>query len=84
MGWNTLRPTRSDPILENLPDDPRFYFVHSYHVLCSSFEDVLATTSYGYEFISVVRHENILGMQFHPEKSHKFGMALLRNFVELI
>jgi glutamine amidotransferase len=83
MGWNSLDITRKGSILDNLPEEPRFYFVHSYHVRCNNDEDILAKTRYGIEFVSVVRKGNIMGTQFHPEKSHKFGLALLRNFAEV-
>ena len=60
----------------------RFYFVHSYHALCDNPEDVLTTTFYGYNFTSSFERDNIVGVQFHPEKSHKFGMQILKNFTE--
>lgn len=82
MGWNTVRPLRANLIVDNLSEDPRYYFVHSYHVKCDDEGDVLATTRYGYEFPSIIMRGNIVGTQFHPEKSHKFGMQLLRAFVE--
>jgi glutamine amidotransferase len=84
MGWNTLRIGRPHPLLADLETDARFYFVHSYHVLCNDPDTVLATTTYGYDFASVVAKDNILGAQFHPEKSHKFGMKLLKNFAERV
>lgn len=84
MGWNRVRPMRSAPLTDGLPDEPRFYFVHSYHVRCNAPEDVLLTTQYGEEFHSAFQHGNVMGVQFHPEKSHKFGMALLRNFAEKV
>ncbi len=80
MGWNTLQIYRSHPLLNDLGPDARFYFDHSYHVLCNDNDNVLATTTYGYDFPSIVAQGNILGAQFHPEKSHKFGMKLLKNF----
>ena len=80
MGWNRVMATRACPLLEELPPDPRFYFVHSYFVRCSDPTDVLLTTAYGLEFHSGFQHGSVFGVQFHPEKSHKFGMALLRNF----
>lgn len=83
MGWNQVRQIKDDPLLTNLNTGSRFYFVHSYHVECHNPEDVLLTTSYGGEFHSAFRHGNIWGFQFHPEKSHKFGMQLLKNFAEL-
>ena len=84
MGWNTLRIQKPHHLLADLGTDVRFYFVHSYHLLCNDPESVLATTTYGYDFASVVVQENILGAQFHPEKSHKFGMKLLKNFAERV
>jgi len=80
MGWNRVEPTRDDPLVADLPDDARFYFVHSYHVVPDRPADALATTTYGTRFVSMVRSGNVMGAQFHPEKSHAFGMALLRNF----
>ena len=82
MGWNVARPVRPSPLTEALPDEARFYFVHSYHVRCQKPEDVLLTTPYGEAFHSGFHRGNIWGVQFHPEKSHKFGMHLLRNFAE--
>lgn len=84
MGWNTVKVRKEGPLFAGMADSPRFYFVHSYHVRCSRQEDVLGTTEHGYEFASAVSRTNIMGTQFHPEKSHRFGMALLKNFVENI
>lgn len=84
MGWNRVVPARAAPLTEGLPDEPRFYFVHSYFVQCHNPTDVLLTTPYGGEFHSAFEHGNVSGVQFHPEKSHKFGMALLRNFAERV
>jgi glutamine amidotransferase len=81
MGWNLVKICQKSPLFEEMYPEPRFYFVHSYHVACTSEEEVLTQTSYGYEFVSSVKKENIYGVQFHPEKSHKFGMKLLDNFV---
>ncbi|MDX2026926.1 imidazole glycerol phosphate synthase subunit HisH [Microcella sp.] len=80
MGWNTVEPTRADPLVEGLPDDSRFYFVHSYRVVPNREEDQLATTNYGGPFASMIRADNVVGAQFHPEKSHAFGMTILKNF----
>lgn len=82
MGWNIARPVRADALVQALPDQARFYFVHSYYVICERAEDVLLTTRHGTEFHSGFRHGNVWGVQFHPEKSHRFGMHLLRNFAE--
>ena len=82
MGWNTLQICQPHPLFAEMYAEPRFYFVHSYHVVCTDARTVLAQTHYGYDFASAVAKENIVGVQFHPEKSHKFGMKLLRNFAE--
>lgn len=83
MAWNTLEILREHPLFAEMPDEPRFYFVHSYHLTLDRHEDVLARTEYGYHFDSVAARGNIMGVQFHPEKSHKFGMRLLKNFAEM-
>lgn len=83
MGWDVVKPMNGGkPLFEGFDAPPRFYFVHSYHVCCSKSEDVLGTSFYGYEFTAAVRRGNVMGTQFHPEKSHKFGMRLLRNFAD--
>ncbi len=84
MGWNEVKALRSSPLLEGFSaEDLVFYFVHSYHLVCSLSSDVLGVTNYGCDFTSVVHHGKVYGTQFHPEKSHKHGMRLLKNFVEL-
>jgi glutamine amidotransferase len=83
MGWNNISIVKDHPLLAGMPDDPSFYFVHSYHVVCHHQEDILTSTSYGFEFTSALAHDNIMATQFHPEKSHKYGLQLIRNFVEL-
>lgn len=82
MGWNHVDPHKERSLYAGMHADPRFYFVHSYHVICEEPEDVLSTTTYGYEFTSAFQRGNIVGVQFHPEKSHKFGMELMKNFAE--
>jgi glutamine amidotransferase len=83
MGWNYVCPRASDhPLWRHMANPMRFYFVHSYHFVCESEADVAAVTSYGYDFHCAVARDNIWGVQFHPEKSHTYGMQLLRNFVE--
>lgn len=82
MGWNTVHQQKKNSLFIDMYPDPRFYFVHSYHFECQSEEDILTTTNYGYSFTSSVAHKNIMGVQFHPEKSHKFGMLILKNFAE--
>jgi glutamine amidotransferase len=83
MGWNSLTIQRDICLFQGMYHNPRFYFVHSYHVKCNAKELEVATTDYGGPFTSSVMKENIYGVQFHPEKSHKFGMLLLKNFAEL-
>jgi len=83
MGWNRVEFVRRNPVAAGLEDESRFYFVHSYHMVCEDAEDVLATTEYGYEFVSAVSCGHILGVQFHPEKSHRFGMTFLKNWTSL-
>lgn len=83
MGWNIVKSTRFSALNHNLLDEARFYFVHSYFVTCAYDENVLMTCNYGKEFVCAVNKDNIWGVQFHPEKSHKFGMQLMKNFVEL-
>lgn len=80
MGWNTVDPTRADHLMDGLPQDSRFYFVHSYRVVPEREKDELGTTEYGGRFVSMIRADNVIGAQFHPEKSHAFGMTILRNF----
>ena len=80
MGWNTMRFAQATPLEAGLDSDSRFYFVHSFHVVCRTESEILGRTSYGYEFTSAVSRDNITGVQFHPEKSHRFGLQLLRNF----
>jgi imidazole glycerol-phosphate synthase subunit HisH len=82
MGWNLVNVIKDSGLLYNMFENPRFYFVHSYHVVCNEPQDILTTSTYGYLFHSSLAHGNILGVQFHPEKSHKFGMLLLKNFIE--
>jgi glutamine amidotransferase len=84
MGWNTVAIIRDGALFKGLDqEEARFYFVHSYHVVCNREEDILARSFYGYDFASAVQRGNIMGTQFHPEKSHKFGMKIYENFVEL-
>jgi len=83
MGWNDISPTKESRLFIGMPKNPRFYFVHTYHLELNQKEDILAETEYGYKFTAAFEHENIYGMQYHPEKSHKYGMCIMKNFVEL-
>jgi len=79
MGWNEVAHS-SHWLFAGEPDDMRFYFVHSYHVVCREAGDAVATAKYGIDFTAAIARGHIVGVQFHPEKSHRFGMQLLRNF----
>ena len=83
MGWDYVTVERpQDPLVAGLEAEPRFYFVHSYHAVCDDPADVLMTCDYGYPFPAAVGRGSVWGTQFHPEKSHRFGMCLIRNFVK--
>ena len=84
MGWNTVQVQREGTLFQDMYHDARFYFVHSYHIVAHNPDDVLTTTNYGYDFVSAIQRDHIMAAQFHPEKSHKFGMKLYKNFVENI
>ena len=83
MGWNTVDVQKPNPLIATDEGEQRYYFVHSYHADCRNHSDVLATAHYGYNFAAAVSRDNIMGVQFHPEKSHRFGLALMRRFVNL-
>lgn len=81
MGWNEVQPRQPrHPVLAGLPQPARFYFVHGYHVVCRDPADELLRCRYGYPFAAGIAHGNRVAVQFHPEKSHRFGMALMANF----
>lgn len=83
MGWNKVELAKPDSLITNgLTDEARFYFVHSYYVTCNHESDVLTKSWYGHSFVSSFEKKNIVGVQFHPEKSHKYGITLFRNFIE--
>ena len=84
MGWNTLEPNKAHPVFDGLPlgaDGLHAYFVHSYHFVPADESDVLARTDYGGPVVAAVARDNLLGFQFHPEKSQKLGLALIANFL---
>lgn len=81
MGWNYVRPTANGALFAELGESPRFYFAHSYHLVCDDEADVAGVTRYGSPFVSAVHRGNISGIQFHPEKSHRFGLQVFRNFL---
>jgi glutamine amidotransferase len=83
MGWNTVDVVRENNLLPDGRERQRFYFVHSYYVSCADERDVIATSHHGEPFVAAFSRENVFGVQFHPEKSHRFGLALMKRFVEL-
>ncbi len=83
MGWNQAAVSKHNALTAGLENDARFYFVHSYHYECEDMADELLHTHYGYAFSSGIQRGNIMGVQFHPEKSHRFGMQLFKNFIGL-
>ena len=82
MGWNEVNNIQNNGLFNEL-NESRFYFVHSYFVKCNDSKNIMCTTNYGFEFISGILKDNIMGVQFHPEKSHKYGMQLMTNFINL-
>jgi glutamine amidotransferase len=82
MGWNDVHPVKRTSLFRDMEDEAGFYFVHSYHAKCEHEGDVLGWATHGYEFAAAVERDNVLGTQFHPEKSHKHGKRLLKNFAE--
>lgn len=83
MGWAETEYRKSSRIFNNAVSTPRFYYVHSYHLVCSHEQNELCHAIHGYRFATGIEHKNIVGVQFHPEKSHRFGMQVLKNFAEL-
>jgi glutamine amidotransferase len=83
MGWSDVTPCKPSRLFAGIEKDARFYFVHSYHFSAGTDSDVLAEASHGSMFHAALEKENIFAVQFHPEKSHRYGMRLLKNFVEL-
>ncbi len=81
MGWNKVRQQRRHPLWKNIPQDSRFYFVHSYYVVAVNRNDIIATTQYADEFTCALAKNNLFAVQFHPEKSQTVGLQLLKNFL---
>jgi glutamine amidotransferase len=82
MGWNRMF-TKEHPLFVGLDEEHYLYFVHTYHVTCTNPEDIIGETEYGYKFTSAVAHDNIMGIQPHPEKSHENGLKIIENFIKL-
>ena len=83
MGWNFVKQVTPSLLTEGFDDSFRFYFVHSYRVICDSESNCILKTSYGDDFHSAIQNDNVFGTQFHPEKSHKFGFKVLSNFSKI-
>lgn len=83
MGWNDIKATKTTPILKELEQNAKFYFLHSYYFVCNNSDNVIAEAEYGINFTCAASNDNIYGVQFHPEKSHQWGIQLLKNFSEL-
>ncbi len=83
MGWSYVKQMKKSDLSKGLPQDPRFYFVHSYHMVAKDERDVLFKTNYGYDFASGLQNENRFACQFHPEKSHKYGIKMFENFAAI-
>ena len=83
MGWNWVHKQKQSSLFKDFDEVPRFYFVHSYYIRCNRPEDILGTAEYGSEFTCCFSKDNVFGVQFHPEKSHRYGMTLLKGFLSL-
>jgi imidazole glycerol-phosphate synthase subunit HisH len=84
IGWNQIHLRRETPLLAGVPDHAFFYFVHSYYVSADEESDVVATTDYGIDYVSIAGRGSAYGVQFHPEKSQDLGLLILKNFVERV
>jgi imidazole glycerol-phosphate synthase subunit HisH len=83
LGWNSVNVTKINRLFQEVDEERGFYFLHSYYFECADQKDIMSTTTYGKSFASSVNHQNIYGVQFHPEKSHHNGVNLLKNFANL-
>ncbi len=83
MGWNDVEIDENNKLFAEFPSNPKFYFLHSYYFKCSYEADIIATAHYGEKFTCAIAHKNIYGVQFHPEKSHLYGVKLLENFSKI-
>lgn len=81
MGWNSVKTKKESPLFKDIRANSLFYFVHRYHMVCKDKSDILGSTTYSHEFTSAVSRGNIFGTQFHPEKSHDWGLQILNNFI---
>jgi glutamine amidotransferase len=83
MGWNYVCVKKETPLSKDLPAEPKYYFVHSYYLQANNPEDIFMTTNYGNDFVSALNHNNTFALQFHPEKSHKYGLKIFQNFLSI-
>ena len=83
MGWNFIHYDNENQLLAELPDQARFYFVHSYYFQSNVLSEVLCTANYNKPFVAGLNKDNVWAVQFHPEKSHKYGMRVFKNFLNL-
>ncbi len=82
IGWNNLLQKKKSPLLDGVPKDALFYYVHSYHMICEKKDIVIGECLYGYDFVAAIQKNNIYGTQFHPEKSQFYGLKIIQNFIE--
>ncbi len=83
IGWNEVKIIKKDDLFNDLENDKDFYFVHSYYYECKNHNNIMATTNYDFQFPSIIRKDNVVGFQFHPEKSLKNGLKFLNNFLKI-
>ena len=83
MGWNTISINKKSALMSGVLDESEFYFIHSFYIKCNNEEDILNTTVYESEFVSAIEKDNIFGVQYHPEKSHKIGEKIFKNFIQI-
>lgn len=83
VGWNNVTVAKGNPLISAAERELRYYFTHSFHVACKNDSDILATFEYGSRYVAAFGRDNVFGVQFHPEKSHRFGMALIKNFLSI-
>jgi glutamine amidotransferase len=83
MGWNYVSVKKETPLSKDLPEESKYYFVHSYYLQANKVEDIFMTTNYGNDFVSALNYNNIYALQFHPEKSHKYGLKIFQNFLSI-
>jgi len=83
MGWNTISINKKSDLMNNIPEESEFYFIHSFYIKCNNENDILNRTIYESEFVSAIQKENIFGVQYHPEKSHEIGEKMFKNFIQI-